>query len=108
MKIASVADVKARLSSYLKESEDGPVIVTRNGKAVAVLLAVSDDDELERLVLAHSPRFQALLEKSRRQIEQTGGISHDDFWREVESEAGEELGNGKRPRRRASRTRRRS
>ncbi len=87
MKIASVADIKARLSAYLKESQEGPVIVTRNGKAVAVLLAVTDDDELERLVLAHSPRFQALLDKSRRQIEETGGIPHEQFWREVEAES---------------------
>jgi prevent-host-death family protein len=87
MKIASVADVKARLSAYLKESEEGPVVVTRNGKAVAVLLAVTDDDELERLVLAHSPRFQALLDRSRRQIDETGGIPHDQFWREVKTEA---------------------
>ncbi len=63
MKIASVADVKARLSAYLKESHEGPVIITRNGKAVGVLLAVTDEDELERLVLAHSPKFQALLDK---------------------------------------------
>jgi prevent-host-death family protein len=87
MKIASVADVKARLSAYLKETEQGPVVVTRNGKAVAVLLAVTDDDELERLVLAYSPKFQALLDKSRRQIEETGGIPHDQFWREVKAEA---------------------
>ncbi len=51
MKIASVAHVKARLSAYLKDSQEGPVVVTRNGKAVAVLLAVTDEDELERLVL---------------------------------------------------------
>jgi prevent-host-death family protein len=87
MKIASIADVKARLSTYLKETENGPVVVTRNGKAVAVLLAVTDDDELERLVLAHSPKFQALLDKSRRQIEETGGISHEQFWREVKAES---------------------
>jgi hypothetical protein len=31
MKIASVGDVKARLSAYLKESLAGPVILTRNG-----------------------------------------------------------------------------
>src|SRR6266852_3566243 len=86
MKIASVADVKARLSAYLKESQEGPVIVTQNGKAVAVLLAVTDEDELERLVLAHSPKFQALLDKSRRQIEETGGIPHEQFWREVKGE----------------------
>ena len=87
MKIASVADIKARLSAYLKESEQGPVVVTRNGKAVAVLLAVTDDDELERLVLAHSPKFQAILDKSRRQIEETGGIPHEQFWREVNAES---------------------
>src|SRR5207245_9709540 len=85
MKIASVADVKARLSAYLKDSQEGPVIVTRNGKAVAVLLAVTDEDELERLVLAHSPKFQALLDTSRRRIEKTGGIPHDVFWRPVEA-----------------------
>jgi hypothetical protein len=33
MKIASVADVKARLSAYLEETQEGPVIVTRNGQA---------------------------------------------------------------------------
>src|SRR5438128_6725247 len=87
MKIASVADIKARLSAYLNESLEGPVVVTRNGKAVAVLLAVTDDNELERLVLAHSPKFQALLDKSRRQIDETGGIPHEQFWREVNIES---------------------
>jgi prevent-host-death family protein len=86
MKIASVADVKAKLSAYLIESQEGPVIVTRNGKPVAVLLAVTDEDELERLVLAHSPKFQAILKKSRRHIEKRGGVAHEDFWKEVESE----------------------
>ena len=97
MRIASVADVKARLSAYLKESEEGPVVVTRNGKAVAVLLAVTDDDELERLVLAHSPKFQALLDKSRRQIEKTGGIPHDEFWRQVAADNREEPTSVSRP-----------
>jgi antitoxin (DNA-binding transcriptional repressor) of toxin-antitoxin stability system len=65
MKIASVADVEARLGAYLKEGESGPVIVTRDGKAVAVLLAITEDDELERLVLDHSPKFQATLDVPR-------------------------------------------
>ena len=103
MKIASVADVKARLSAYLKESEAGPVVVTRNGKAVAVLLAVSDEDELERLLLAHSPKFQAILENSRRQIEETGGIPHEQFWREVKAESRENAAKGKQGQRRPKR-----
>src|ERR1700722_3309145 len=101
MKIASVADVKARLSAYLKESQNGPVIVTKNGKAVAVLLAVTDEDELERLVLAYSPKFRAILEKSQRQIEDTGGIPHDVFWREVEAESREDLNKSSRAKRRS-------
>src|SRR5713101_7263271 len=104
MKIASVADVKAHLSAYLKESQEGPVIVTRNGKAVAVLLAVTDEDELERLVLAHSPKFQALLDKSRRQIEETGGIPHDVFWRDVEAESRKGVSKGRRIGRRSRRS----
>src|SRR5438270_4473499 len=103
MKIASVADIKARLSAYLKASEEGPVVITRNGKAVAVLLAVTDEDELERLVLAHSPKFQALLDKSRRQIEETGGIPHEVFWQEVEAESREETRRGKQRQRRTKR-----
>jgi len=60
MRIAPLADVKARLSAYVEQCEtDGPVIITRNGKAVAVLLAPVDDDDLESLILARSPRFQA-------------------------------------------------
>ena len=102
MKIASVADIKARLSAYLRETVKGPVVVTRNGKAVAVLLAVTDDDELERLVLAHSPKFQALLDKSRRQIEETGGIPHDVFWREVKAEGRQNASNGRRVGRRTA------
>ena len=103
MKIASVAEVKAKLSAYLKETQEGPVIVTRNGKAVAVLLAVTDGDELERLVLAHSPKFQALLDKSRRQIEETGGIPHEVFWREVKAESRADASKGKQQQRRTKR-----
>jgi prevent-host-death family protein len=103
MKVATVADVKARFSAFLNESQEGPVIVTRNGKPVAVLLAVTDEEELERLVLAHSPKFQAIVEKSRRQIEETGGIPHDVFWREVKAESNETISKGKRGGRRSKR-----
>ena len=87
MKIASVADVKAKLSAYLKASEEGPVVVTRNGKPVAVLLAVQDEEEIERLVLAHSTRFRAILEAGRRQIREGKGIDHEEFWQRMEGAA---------------------
>jgi len=84
MKIASVADVKARFSAFLKASKKGPIVVTRNGKPAAVLLSVDDEDEIERLTLAYSPKFQKMLSLARQQIRKGGGIRHEDFWREVE------------------------
>jgi len=86
MKIAPIAQVKAHLSAYLKESEKGPIVVTKNGKPVAVLLGITDEEEIERLVLAYSPKFQSILAQGRQQIKETGGISHEDFWGEVEAE----------------------
>ena len=85
MKVASLAEVKAKLSTYLREAkESGPVVVTRNGKAVAVILAPVDDDDLESLLLSRSPRFQALLSKSRKSIKAGGAVSHDEFWENVQ------------------------
>lgn len=86
MRIASVADIKAKFSGYLKLSEQGPVIVTRNGKPVAVILSVTNEDEIERLALAYSPKFHRILELAEAQIRAGQGIPHQDFWREVESE----------------------
>ncbi len=84
MKIAPLADVKARLSTYLDQVEtEGPVVITRNGKPVAVLFALRDEEDLERLVLAHSPRFQALLDKSRASIGAGKGLVRNAFWRAV-------------------------
>jgi len=86
MKIAPVAEVKAKFSAYLKAAEEGPVIVTRHGKAVAVLLSVKDDDELERMVLGYTPRFQEILEAGREQLREAKGIRHDEFWQDTEAD----------------------
>ena len=86
MKIAPVADVKAKFSGYIKASETGPIVVTKNGKPVALLLAVHDEDEIERMVLAYSPKFQSILRTAEKQIRAGKGIRHEDFWREIESE----------------------
>jgi prevent-host-death family protein len=86
MKIAPVVEVKAKFSAYLEACKEGPVIVTKNGKPIAVLLAVVDEDELERLILAYSPKFQAIIHKGKEQIRAGEGIEHEDFWQEVGAE----------------------
>jgi len=85
MKIVPVAEVKAKFSAYVKASAEGPVVVTRHGKPVAVLLSVEDEEELERLVLAYTPKFRTILNAVRKQIRETGGIAHEELWQEVET-----------------------
>jgi len=84
MKIASVADVKAHFSAFLRASKRGPVVVTRNGKPAGILLSVNDEDEIERLALAYSPKFQKVLGLARQHIREGRGIRHENFWKEVE------------------------
>jgi prevent-host-death family protein len=83
MKIVSLAKVKAKLSSYIEAARSGPVVITKNGSVAAVLLAVTDDDELERLLLAHSPKLRRILRKSAKSIRAGQGIPHEDFWAEM-------------------------
>jgi len=87
MNIAPLTDVKARFSAYIKKTQTEPVIVTKNGRPVAVLLGIKDPDDLERILLAYSPKFQAMLDAAERRIQETGGMNHDDLWALVEAEA---------------------
>jgi prevent-host-death family protein len=100
MRIAPLADVKARLSAYLDQcGVEGPVVITRNGKPAAVLLVPFDEDDLERLMLGRSPRFQALLDRSRQSIKEGEGLSEEDFWKAVRNRAQERKAAAARERR---------
>jgi two-component system sensor histidine kinase UhpB len=61
MKFAPVAEVKAKFSAYINESQSGPVVITKNGKPTALLLSVTDELQLLRLLLAHAPKFEVDL-----------------------------------------------
>ena len=92
-RIAPLADVKARLSAYIEESQtEGPIVITRNGKAVAVLVSPVDDDDVESLVLARSPRLQKLLKKSRASIAAGRGLSAKEFWNTVSKQRRRDAG----------------
>ena len=84
MKIASVAEVKSQFSAFLKATEGGPVIVTRNGRPVAVIIGVRDEDETERLLMAYSPHLRAILERSRKQFREGQWLSEEEFWSQFE------------------------
>ena len=80
---ASVAEIKSRFSAFLKASESGPVVVTRNGRPVATLVGFAEEDDTERLLMACSPKLEAILERSRKQIRDGDVLSHEELWAQV-------------------------
>jgi prevent-host-death family protein len=84
VKSASAAKIAAQFEDYLEASREQPVLVTRNGKPVAVLLAVQDKAEAEQLASGLSRSLRSVLEEGHEEIQQGGGIPHARFWREVE------------------------
>lgn len=86
MRVASATEVAADFAGYLKASKQGPVVVTRNGKPVAVLLRTGDAEDLERLLMGHSPKLQTILERARKRFRAGAGSPHETFWKEVEAE----------------------
>jgi prevent-host-death family protein len=84
MKIAPLAEVKDRFSAYVDESHESPIIVTRNGRPVAMIIAIEDEDDLDSLLLVHDQRFLRLLEEARQRVRTTGGVSLAEMRQQVE------------------------
>ena len=72
MRLASVKDVKNKLSDYLKKAEHEDIIITKNGKPTAVLHHLGDDD-LEDYVIEHDPKFRKIIEKRWKEYGVRGG-----------------------------------
>jgi prevent-host-death family protein len=84
MKLIPLSEAKNKLSSIVHDAESSPVILTRNGKAVAVVIAPEDADDLERLVMSRSKRLQRLLSESREQIARGEVLTADEVFAHLE------------------------
>ena len=76
MRTVDIAEATGSLSEYARQIRRGPVVVTRRGKPVAVVVAVEGLD-LETLSLSTNADFIALIEKSRASYRANGGLSLD-------------------------------
>ena len=84
--IFSCEVVAADFAEYVRATKNGPVVVTSKGKPVAVLLRSESDEDVERLLMGHSPKLQSILQAARKRFREGRGISHEAFWKEVETE----------------------
>ena len=65
MKVESLRDVKNNLSGVIEKLPDtGPVLITKNGKGKAMLIALDEDTDLESLLLSANRRFWELFDRS--------------------------------------------
>ena len=85
MKIVPLVEVKSKLSEYVELCKTEPIIITRNGRASAMLVPYEEDDDLVSLLIANNKRFRQLLEGAEKRIAETGGVSHDEFWKRVDA-----------------------
>jgi prevent-host-death family protein len=84
MKTTSVANIAAQFDTFLKASQDQPVLITRNGKPVAVLMAVHDKAQAELLAERQTRTLRSVFEEADAQLKNGQGIPEEDFWRQVE------------------------
>jgi prevent-host-death family protein len=84
MRIAPLAEVKDRLSAYIDAAKESAIVVTRNGKPVALLTPIRDDDDLASLLLAHDRRFIRLLAQARERVQAGHYLTNAQFWRALQ------------------------
>lgn len=83
MKTVEVSKATLPLSDYAKEVKKEPVIITKEGRPVAVLVSIPNAD-IEMVPLSNNPKFIALIERSRASQKSEGGISPEEMRRRLE------------------------
>jgi len=80
VKIENVRAVKARLSRLIAElPKTGSVVITKNGKACAALMAVTEDTDLEVIALSQNKRFWRMFDAAYQRAEKEGWTDLEDL-----------------------------
>ena len=73
MKTESLREVKNNLSRVIEDlPKTGAVLITKLGRARAVLLPVGEGTDLESLLLSQNPRLWELIDKSVARSQKRG------------------------------------
>ena len=82
MRTIEQAKATGTLAEYTRELGNGPLVITKRGKPVAVLVPIEGRD-FESLSLGTNPDFWAIIEESRAVHEEQGGISSEEVARRL-------------------------
>jgi len=69
-----IVDATEPLAEYAQAMEEGPLVVTKDGQPIAIVISVENAD-LETVSLSNHPGFLDLIERSRALQKREGGLS---------------------------------
>jgi hypothetical protein len=87
LKTLELAQATDSLAEYARGLSKGGMLLTRRGKALALLVPLKDSD-LEAARLSVNPEFMRIIARSRRSLRKRGGLSIEQVRRR--------LGHGRR------------
>jgi prevent-host-death family protein len=76
MKVVEKVQATATLAAYMEDVGNGPLVVTHQGKPVAVLMPIENAD-LETVALSTNRQFIELVERSRARVRAEGAVSSE-------------------------------
>ncbi|HVB17390.1 MAG TPA: type II toxin-antitoxin system Phd/YefM family antitoxin [Stellaceae bacterium] len=79
MKQVPLSEVKDDLSRFLREAENGEIVITRHGKPAGILIGFASEDDWFEYRLANDPRFLARIEQARASLRAGLGVSLEDI-----------------------------
>jgi prevent-host-death family protein len=80
MKVESIREVKAKLNKIVGSlATEGSVVITKNGRACAVLMPITDDTDFEVLALSQSKRFWAVYDRALERAGREGWTRLEDL-----------------------------
>ena len=65
MRMATIREVKAKLSEFVELARNDVIVITRHGRAAAVLQGI-DPTDLEEVLYETSERFRSVITSRRR------------------------------------------
>jgi hypothetical protein len=82
MKVVAVEQATLSLPELAELAKEGPVILTLQGKPLVAVKDLAGAD-WDSIALANNPRFIALIEESRRRHREQGGVTLEEFRKEL-------------------------
>jgi prevent-host-death family protein len=93
MKSIDIAKAVEPLADYAESVDKEAVVVTKNGKPVAVLSSAKGMDA-ESIALANNPRFAAIIQRSRARHAKEGGTPLAEVYRRLRIKPRAKRGRG--------------